>query len=72
MLDQEKVKYTRGNVALWIVVVVLSIAGLAGNVYKYNTGAEVSWPVAISELGCLIAAGLFVCNYFRKRKQVKE
>ena len=65
---------TRGNVALWIVVTVLSMIGLGVNVYQYNTGAqaEVDWALVISEAGIFLAAVLFVIDYFKKRKEQKE
>ena len=65
---------TRGNVALWIVVAVLSMIGLGVNVYQYNTGAqaEVDWVLVISEAGIFLAAVLFVIDYFKKRKEQKE
>ena len=65
---------TRGNVALWIVVAVLSMIGLGVNVYQYNTGAqtEVDWALVISEAGIFLAAVLFVIDYFKKRKEQKE
>ena len=72
MLEQGGVKHTRGNLALWIFVVVLSIVGLGANVYKANTGAEFEWPSTIAELGILVAAGYFIYDYFRKKRENKE
>ena len=72
MLEQGGVKHTRGNLALWIFVVVLSIVGLGANVYKANTGAEFEWPSNIAELGILVAAGYFIYDYFRKKREKKE
>ena len=72
MLEQGGVKHTRGNLALWIFVVVLSIVGLGANVYKANTGAEFEWPSTIAELGILVAAGYFIYDYFRKKREKKE
>ena len=72
MLEQGGVKHTRGNLALWIFVVVLSIVGRGANVYKANTGAEFEWPSTIAELGILVAAGYFIYDYFRKKREKKE
>ena len=72
MLEQGGVKHTRGNLALWIFVVVLSIVGLGANVYKANTGAQFEWPSTIAELGILVAAGYFIYDYFRKKREKKE
>ena len=72
MLEQGGVKHTRGNLALWIFVVVLSIVGLGANVYKANTGAPFEWPSTIAELGILVAAGYFIYDYFRKKREKKE
>ena len=72
MLEQGGVKHTRGNLALWIFVVVLSSVGLGANVYKANTGAEFEWPSTIAELGILVAAGYFIYDYFRKKREKKE
>ena len=65
---------TRGNVALWITVAVISMIGLGVNVYQHNTGAqtEVDWTLVISEAGVFLAALLFIIDYFRKRKQDKD
>ena len=72
MLEQGGVKHTRGNLVLWIFVVVLSIVGLGANVYKANTGAEFEWPSTISELCILVVAGYFIYDYFRKKREKKE
>ena len=72
MLEQGGVKHTRGNLALWIFVVVLSIVGLGANVYKANTGAGFEWPSTIAELGILVAAGYFIYDYLRKKREKKE
>ena len=72
MLEQGGVKHTRGNLALWIFVVVLSIVGLGANVYKANTGAQFEWPSTIAELGILASAGYFIYDYFRKKREKKE
>ena len=65
---------TRGNVALWIAVAVISMIGLGANVYQYNIGAktEIDWAIIISEAGVFLAAVLFIIDYFKKRKEQKE
>ena len=72
MLDQGGVKHTRGNMLLWVAVALLSMVGLGANVYKANTGAEFEWPSTIAELGILVAAGYFIYDYFRKKREKKE
>ena len=62
----------RGNLALWIAVVVMSIIGLGANVYKANTGEKLEWASTIAELACLIAAGYFIYDYIRKKRNEKE
>lgn len=63
---------TRGNMALWIAVSVISMIGLGANVYKANTGEPIDWASTIAEAICLVAALFFVIDYFRKRKQEKD
>lgn len=65
-------KRTRGNVALWIAVAVLSMIGLGANVYKANTGEAIDWASTIAEAGVFLAAVLFIIDYFKKRKEEKE
>ena len=65
-------KRTRGNLALWIAVTVISMIGLGANVYKANTGEAIDWASTIAEAVCLVAALLFIIDYFRKRKQEKD
>lgn len=65
---------TRSNMALWITAAVLSLIGLGGNVYQYNTGtkAELDWVIICSEAGVFLAAMLFIIDYLRKRKEEKK
>ena len=65
-------KRTRGNLALWIAVTVISMIGLGANVYKANTGEPIDWTSTIAEAVCLVVAALFVVDYFKKRKEQKE
>ena len=65
-------KRTRGNLALWIAVTVISMIGLGANVYKANTGEPIDWASTIAEVVCLVVAALFVVDYFKKRKEQKE
>ena len=63
---------TRGNMALWIAVAVISMIGLGANVYKANTGEPIDWASTIAEAGVFLAALLFIIDYFKKRKEEKE
>ena len=72
MLEQGGVKHTRGNLALWIFVVVLSIVGLGANVYKANTGSPIEWPSTIAEIACLVASVFFIFDYIRKKRKAKQ
>ena len=72
MLDQGGVKHTRGNMLLWVAVVLLSMVGLGANVYKANTGAEFEWPSTIAELGMLLAAGYFIWEHISKKRKARE
>ncbi|MBR4854880.1 MAG: hypothetical protein IKU88_09155 [Alistipes sp.] len=65
-------KRTRGNLALWIAVTVISMIGLGANVYKANSGEPIDWASMIAEAVCLVVAALFVVDYFKKRKEQKE
>ena len=65
-------KRTRGNLALWIAVTVISMIGLGANVYKANSGEPNDWASMIAEAVCLVVAALFVVDYFKKRKEQKE
>ena len=65
-------KRTRGNLALWIAVTVISMIGLGANVYKANSGEPIDWASMIAETVCLVVAALFVVDYFKKRKEQKE
>ena len=63
---------TRGNMALWIAVAVISMIGLGANVYKANTGDELDWASTIAEAACLLAAGLFIFDKLRKKHKEQE
>ena len=63
---------TRGNMALWIAVAVISMIGLGANVYKANTGEPIDWASTIAEAVCLVVSVLFTIDYFKKRKEKKE
>ena len=71
MLDQRP-RNTRSNMVLWIAVVLISMIGLGANVYKANTGAEIEWPSTIAESACLLVAGLFIFDKFRKKHKEQE
>ena len=72
MLEQGRPQRTRTNLALWISVAILSIIGLGANVYKANTGDELDWASTIAETACLLAAGLFIFDKFRKKHKEQE
>ena len=72
MLEQGRPQRTRTNMALWISVAILSIIGLGSNVYKANTGDELDWASTIAEAACLLAAGLFIFDKFRKKHKEQE
>ena len=57
---------------LWIAVVLISIIGLGANVYKANTGDELDWASTIAETACLLVAGLFIFDKFRKKHKEQE
>ena len=63
---------TRGNMALWIAVAVISMIGLGANVYKANTGEPIDWASTIAEAVCLVVSVLFTIDSFKKRKEKKE
>ncbi|MBR5333465.1 MAG: hypothetical protein IKV33_01865 [Alistipes sp.] len=65
-------KRTRGNLALWIAVTLISMIGLGANVYKANTGEAIDWTSTIAEAGVYLAAVFFIIDYFKKRKEQKE
>ena len=65
-------KHSRGNLALWIAVMVISVIGLGANIYKANTGEKLEWASTIAELGILAAAGYFIYDYTRKKRKEKE
>ena len=71
MLDQRP-RNTRSNMALWVAVALLSMIGLGANVYKYNTGEPLEWTSTIAEIACLAAAGLFIFDYIRKKREKKR
>ena len=72
MLEQGRPQRTRTNMALWISVAILSIIGLGANVYKANTGDELDWASTIAEVACLLAAGLFIFDKFRKKHKEQD
>ena len=72
MLDQGFTRPTKGNLALWIAVMVLSLIGLGANVYKANTGSPIEWPSTIAEIACFLAAGLFIYENIRKKRKARE
>lgn len=72
MLEQGRPQRTRTNMALWISVAILSIIGLGANVYKANTGDELDWASTIAETACLLTAGLFIFDKFRKKHKEQE
>ena len=71
MLNQGR-RDTRSNMVLWVSVALLSIIGLAANVYKANTGAPIEWASTIAEIACLIAAVFFIFDYIRKKRKARE
>ena len=71
MLDQRP-RNTWSNMTLWIAVAMLSMVGLAANVYKYNTGEPMEWPSTIAEIACLLAAILCVIDFIRKKRKAHE
>ena len=71
MLNQGK-RDTRSNMVLWVSVALLSIIGLGANVYKANTGSQIEWPSTIAEIACLLAAGLFICEYIHKKRKARK
>jgi predicted metal-binding membrane protein len=72
MLEQGRPQRTRTNMALWVSVAILSIIGLGANVYKANTGDELDWASTIAEVACLLTAGLFIFDKFRKKHKEQE
>ena len=72
MLEQGRPQRTRTNMALWISVAILSIIGLGANVYKANTGEPMEWASTIAEIACLLVAGLFIFDKFRKKYKEQE
>ena len=72
MLEQGRPQRTRTNMALWVSVAILSILGLGANVYKANTGDELNWASTITEAACLLTAGLFIFDKFRKKHKEQE
>ena len=71
MLNQGR-RDTRSNMVLWVSVALLSVLGLGANVYKANTGSPIEWPSTISEIACLLAAGLFIFENIRKKRKARE
>ena len=71
MLDQRP-RNTRSNMVLWVAVALISMIGLGANVYKYNTGEPLEWTSTIAEIVCLVAAGLFIVDYLRKKRKARE
>ena len=71
MLNQGR-RDTRSNMVLWVSVALLSIVGLGANIYKANTGFEIEWASTIAEIACLLAAGLFIFDYIRKKRKARE
>ena len=71
MLNQGR-RDTRSNMVLWVSVALLSVLGLGANVYKANTGSPIEWPSTIAEIACLLAAGLFIVDYLRKKRKARE
>ena len=71
MLDQRP-RNTRSNMVLWVAVALISTIGLGANVYKYNTGEPLEWTSTIAEIVCLVAAGLFIVDYLRKKRKARE
>ena len=71
MLDQRP-RNTRSNMVLWVAVALISMVGLGANVYKYNTGEPLEWTSTIAEIVCLVAAGLFIFDYIRKKRKKSE
>ena len=57
---------------LWVAVALISMIGLGANVYKYNTGEPLEWTSTIAEIVCLVAAGLFIVDYLRKKRKARE
>ena len=57
---------------LWVSVAVLSVLGLGANVYKANTGEPLEWASTIAEIACLLTAVLFIVDYIRKKRKVRE
>ncbi|MBO4993110.1 MAG: hypothetical protein J6C60_02495 [Alistipes sp.] len=76
MLDQGFTRRTKGNLALWIAVALLSVVGLGANVYKSNTGEELQWASVIGEVAIFLAAGYFIydnlCNKHKAREEKEE
>ena len=65
-------RHTRGNLGLWIAVAMLSVVVLGANVYKANTGEAIEWASTIAEVGVLVAAGYFIYDYIRKKREERK